>query len=107
MEEQYPDSPRGIDINNLCTDSRFGTEANFVNAIKPLTEMVKDIVKLEDLDYREKLTKAEVNNIDRVRNEVIQYINQIKNFSLALPNPVNQRNQILGQIYSYYQNSFT
>ena len=106
MENKYPDSPRDIEINTLCTNSRFGTDANFMNAVAPLQAMVKDIVELENLDYRGKLTRSEIKQIDNVRNTVIGYINQIKNFSVALPNPVEQRDKIVSQIDSYYQNSF-
>jgi hypothetical protein len=105
-EEKYLDSPRNVDITAICTNERFGTDANFKEAIIPLQVMVQNIVELEDLDYKGNLTLAEVNNIDTARITVIRFIEEIKNFSLSASNPIDIRNNIVNQIENYYQNSF-
>ncbi len=106
IEVKYEDSPRFEDIESLCVNSRFGTDANFSAAVEPLKKMIVDIVELEDLDYRGKLTKSEISNIDTTRNNIIRFINEIKSFSLSVPNPVDTRNTIVDRIDSYYQNQF-
>lgn len=104
-EEKYPDSPRNIDLSSICLDARFG-DLKFSNALPQLQKMQETMVELEDLDYKEHLTKSEINNIESLKSNLNSYINQIKNFNLTQGNPQQTRNNIETQVNSYYENNF-
>ncbi len=105
METKYPDSVRDVDIESICLDSKFG-ELNFTAVVEPLKQMVGEVIELEDLDYKEKLTTSEINQVDQARNQVKSYITQIQGFSIAQPNSTQTRDTLTQEIQSYYQNSF-
>lgn len=105
MEEKYPDSIKKIDIDSICIDSKFG-ELNFQPVVVILKQMALEIIELEDLDFRLNLTQAEINQIDSVRNNIKNYVNQIENFTITQANASQARDGIIQNIQSYYQNSF-
>lgn len=105
MEEKYPDSIKKVNIDTICTDSKFG-ELNFQPVVLILKQMVSEIVELEDLDFKSNLTQAEINQIDGVRNNLKSYVNQIENFTITQPNASQTRDGIIQNLQSYYQNSF-
>jgi len=105
MEEKYPDTVRKINIDSICSNSNFG-ELNFEPIVPLLKSMVSEVVELEDLDYKINLTQSEVTQIDSARNNLINYINQIENFSITQPNASQTRDGIIQNIQSYYENSF-
>lgn len=105
MEENYADSIRDVDIEKLCLDSKFG-ELSFSAVVDSLKRMIKDIVELEDYDYRKNLTQVEINQIETVRNTVRDFISQIQGFSITQPNSAQTRESLVQTIQNYYQNSF-
>lgn len=105
MEEKYVDSVKEINIEDICSNSNFG-ELNFKSIIDLLKLMVSEIVELENLDYKSNLTQSEVNQIDSARNNLKNYIDQIKNFSISQPNASSVRDGIINNLKSYYENSF-
>ena len=105
MEDKYPDTIRNVDIDSICTDSKFG-ELNFQPSVLILKQMAYEIVELEDLDFRSYLTGAEIVQIDGVRNTVKNYINQIESFTITQPNASEARDVIIQSIQQYYDNSF-
>jgi len=105
MESKYADSVRGVDIEKICLDSKFG-ELNFSDIVAPIKQMIAEIVELEDYDFRASLTQQEINQIEQARKQVLGYISQIQGFSIAQPNSTQTRNNIVQTVQSYYQNSF-
>jgi len=104
--EEYPDSPRLIDVSEICKNPNFG-ELNFEIVEKRLKEMKDVIIEFEDFDYRSNLRSTQhVATINNVRKEVLEFLNSITTFNLKEPNSPARRDQIINQVNSYYDRSF-
>lgn len=104
-QEKYPNSPRGIDLESLCLDPRFGA-LKFETALPRLDKMKTELVELEELDYKAHLTQEEIKKIDSTKNTFTNFVQQIQNFDLSQGNPQQTRDNIQNQIVNFYDSTF-
>lgn len=104
-EEKYPDSPRSINLDEICLKENFG-DLKFEHILPLLKKMKGIIVELEDLNYREYLTVLEIRQIDSARGDFNSFVKKIQEFTLNQNNPKDIRDNIQNQVTSFYHNDF-
>jgi hypothetical protein len=102
---EYPNSPRGLDFEQVSKQSKID-QLNFDASLKYLKIIKNSILELEDLNYREYLTPTEIQQIDRINNELHSIYNRINSFSLQEQNNVSTKNQTDQIIANLFNNSF-
>jgi len=105
ITDKYPNTPRNVDLKDLCLNQDFGG-LKFSASLSILEKMQKEIVELEDLDYKDNLTQSEIDQIESAVANFNAYIQRIKEFSLSLPAPQTTRDEIESGITSFYQTVF-
>ena len=53
-----------MNIEILCLDSKFG-ELKFESSVNLLEKMRKDLIELEELDFRNKLSSSEIRDVQQ------------------------------------------
>lgn len=105
MEENYINSPRNIDLEKICLNPSFG-DLKFEQILPILKRMKLEIIELEDLDYKNYLTRNEINQIENIKKNYSTYIQQISSFNLNQTNPQQIRDGIQSQVNGFYEGPF-
>lgn len=100
MAENNSNDYTSVNIKELANDPRFG-ELNFNEAVQQLEELQKSFIDLDELNYKERLTPAEVQRIDQQKDAFTRILESIRSFNLTQHN-ASQHNSILQQVTNAY-----
>ncbi len=96
VEQKYPDSLSQNGFDLIFKNPDHGA-LNFSEIEAEFVEYYDMFFELEKLDYKNSLYQEEINNVDRIRNELINIFNQIQQFSISVPNPTHVKQNIINQ----------
>jgi len=103
---KYPNTPREIDFGSLVLASKL-SEMDFKESLRQLEQMQKSIVELEDYDYKNHLSKNEINYTETLSQSLKTFLVQVQGFELNSPQNFQIKATLEQQIADAYNNIFS
>jgi len=103
-EEITIESLLKINIKNLALNKNFG-RLTFKSSY-PCLEKIRDLFKeLEEFDYKNILSRTEIESIDRRKEQFIQFLNRLQQFDIGQVNPQEVHDQLEKEIENFYHDT--